>query len=136
MTLTPKQIILFDGVCNLCNSSIQYVIKHDKNDAFRFVAIQSNAGQALIHKHGIDASKTDSIILIAPNVAYYQQSDAVLKIAYQLNPFWNTFRVLEFIPVKLRNLVYNYVAKNRYKWYGKKENCMIPTPELKAKFLE
>jgi len=130
-----KKIILFDGVCNLCESSIQLVIKHDDKDVFRFVAIQSELGQEIINYLGIDTSKTDSIILYEPGVAYYLKADAALRIAKHLKGWYSLLPTFSFLSEGLKNSVYDYVAKNRYKWYGKKEACMLPTPELKAKFL-
>lgn len=130
-----KKIILFDGVCNLCNSSVQYVIEHDKRDVYRFAALQSEIGKKLVEERGIDTSQIDSIILIEPGVAYYTKSTAALKIAQSFGGVWQLTGVLEWIPEKIRNWVYDFIAKNRYKWYGKKEACMIPTTELKAKFL-
>ncbi|RAJ12464.1 thiol-disulfide oxidoreductase DCC family protein [Arenibacter echinorum] len=130
-----NKIILFDGVCNLCNSSVQYVIKRDKNNAYRFAALQSEIGKKLVEERGIDTSQIDSIILIEPGVAYYTKSTAALKIAQSFGGAWQLASVFEWIPEKLRNWVYDYIAKNRYKWYGKKDACMIPTPELKSKFL-
>lgn len=130
-----KKIILFDGVCNLCNSSVQFVIKHDKKDVFRFAALQSEIGEKILKHIAIDPKNIDSIILYEPGVAYYYKSSAAIEIAKQLGGFWNLSMVFKIIPAFLRNPVYDYVAKNRYKWYGKQESCMIPTPELKAKFL-
>jgi predicted DCC family thiol-disulfide oxidoreductase YuxK len=130
-----KKIILFDGVCNLCESSIQLVIKHDDKDIFRFVAIQSELGQEIINYLGIDTSKTDSIILYEPGVAYYLKADAALRIAKHLKGWYSLLPIFSFLSEGFKNSVYDYVAKNRYKWYGKKEACMIPTPEIKAKFL-
>ncbi|NJM80759.1 MAG: DUF393 domain-containing protein [Flavobacterium sp.] len=130
-----KKIILFDGVCNLCESSVQFIIKRDKKDIFRFVAIQSELGQKIIKHIGIDTPKTDSIILYIPRKAYYYKAEAALLIAKDLSGFYSALSYLSFIPNSIKNAVYDYIAKNRYKWYGKKEFCMIPTPELKAKFL-
>jgi len=130
-----KKIILFDGVCNLCNSSVQFVIKHDKKDIFRFAALQSEIGEKILKHIAIDPKNIDSIILYEPGVAYYYKSSAAIEIAKQLRGFWNLSTIFKIIPAFLRNPVYDYVAKNRYKWYGKQESCMIPTPELKAKFL-
>ena len=131
-----KKIILFDGVCNLCNSAVQFVIKHDKKDVFRFVALQSELGQEIITYIGIDCKKIDSIILYEPGVAYYYKSDAALQIAKKLDGLFSLGTVFIIIPTSIRNFLYDYIAKNRYEWYGKKESCMIPTPELKIKFLE
>jgi len=130
-----KKIILFDGVCNLCNSSVQFVIKRDKRDQFRFAPLQSDVGQKLVQERGIDTTMIDSIILIEPQVAYYTKSDAALKIAQQLSGAWPLMGVFLGVPSGIRNVVYDWIAKNRYRWYGKRDECMIPTPELKEKFL-
>ncbi|HIB47827.1 MAG TPA: thiol-disulfide oxidoreductase DCC family protein [Flavobacteriaceae bacterium] len=128
------KIILFDGVCNLCNSSVTFVIKRDTNDVFRFAALQEAPGQALIKKHGIDPAETDSIILVSGDKAY-TKSTAALKIARQLGGGYPLLYAFMIVPKFIRNWMYDYVAKNRYRWYGKKESCMIPTPELRSKFL-
>lgn len=130
-----KMIILFDGVCNLCNSTVQYVIKHDIKDQFRFVALQSELGQEIIKHIGMDIKNIDSIVLYQPGVAYYYKSEAALEIARNLGGFFHFGSILRIIPTGIRNQLYDYVAKNRYKWYGKKDSCLIPTPSLKAKFL-
>jgi predicted DCC family thiol-disulfide oxidoreductase YuxK len=131
-----KKIILFDGVCNLCNASVQYVIKHDKKDIFRFVALQSELGQKMVKHIGIDVTKIDSFVLYEPGIAYYLKAEAAFKIAATLNRLYPFLYIFTVFPKSLTNIVYNYIAKNRYKWYGKKDSCMIPKPELKAKFLE
>ena len=131
----PKKIILFDGVCNLCNRSIQFVIKRDKADLFRYAALQSDIGQKLLSERNIDTKTIDSIILIDPGVAYYVKSDAALQIGKHLKGYRTLSSLLNLIPSKLRNIVYDFVARNRYKWYGRKDQCMVPTPELQAKFL-
>lgn len=134
-TSPEKKIILFDGVCNLCNGAIQFIIKKDKNDIFRFVALQSELGIGICNYIGVDQNKIDSIILYNPGVAYYYKSSAVLEIAKNLNGFYSLISIFRIFPEKLRNYIYDYIAKNRYKWYGKKESCMIPTSGLKSKFL-
>lgn len=131
----PKKIVLFDGICNLCNGAIQFVIKRDKEDKFRFAALQSEIGRKLVAERGIDTSEVDSIILIDPGVAYYTKSEAALEIGTELKGYRTLSNILRLIPSSLSNIVYDFIAKNRYKWYGKKESCMIPTPELQAKFL-
>ncbi len=137
MTNLPenKKIILFDGVCNLCDSAVQYVIKHDKNDVFRFVALQSDLGKEILDHIGIDPKHIDSIVLYEPGLAYYYKSSAAIEIARNFGGIFHFGTVFKIIPGFLRDKVYDYVARNRYKWYGKKDSCMIPTPELKAKFL-
>lgn len=136
LNLPPnKKIILFDGICNLCDSAVQFVIQHDKKDVFRFVALQSELGREILKHIGINPDNMYSIILYEPGIAYYSKSSAAIQIAKHLGGFWHFGTVFKIIPNGLRNQLYDYVAKNRYKWYGKKESCMIPTPELKAKFL-
>lgn len=131
-----KKIILFDGVCNLCESSVQFVIKYDTKDQFRFVALQSDLGQKIIQHIGINTKNIDSVILYQPGVAYYYKSNAALQIARSLGGFFHLGTVFKIIPTGFRNVLYDYIAQNRYQWYGKKESCLIPTPALKAKFLE
>jgi predicted DCC family thiol-disulfide oxidoreductase YuxK len=130
-----KNIILFDGVCELCNGSVLFIIKHDKKDRFRFATLQSEMGQKLIQERHIDSTKVDSILLIEPGVAYYTKSTAALKIGQTFGGFWNLLTVLNLIPRQLRDIVYDWVARNRYAWFGKKEQCMVPTLAIRAKFL-
>ncbi|HDZ06184.1 hypothetical protein LCGC14_0291850 [marine sediment metagenome] len=132
---SDKKIILFDGVCNLCNSTVQFVIKRDVNDIFRFTPLQSDTAKKLLHERNIDIDDIDSIILIEPNVAYYTKSTAALEIGKELKGYDAVSLILQWLPESFRNIVYDYIAKNRYKWYGKKESCMIPTEELKSKFI-
>lgn len=132
---TGKKIILFDGVCNLCDSTVQFLIRHDKKDVFRFVALQSEIGQEIIKHIGVDTAKTDSIILYEPGKAYYYKAEAALNIASALGGIYGLMGIFKVLPTGFCNMIYDYVARNRYKWYGKKDACMIPTPELKAKFL-
>jgi predicted DCC family thiol-disulfide oxidoreductase YuxK len=131
-----RKLIIFDGVCNLCNTSVQYVIKHDKKNIFIFTALQSDVGQQIIKEYNIDILKTDSILLFKPENGVVSKSTAALKIAHDLGFPQNLISVFFIIPTFIRDWVYDYIAKNRYKWYGKKESCMIPTPELKSKFLD
>ena len=130
-----KKIILFDGVCNLCNNAVQFIIKNDKKDVFRFVALQSELGKEICKYIGVDQTKVDSVILYNPGVAYYYKSSAAIEISEDLGSIYSLVSIFKIFPERLRNYVYDYIAANRYKWYGKKESCMIPTPELKAKFL-
>ncbi|WP_347926171.1 DCC1-like thiol-disulfide oxidoreductase family protein [Pontimicrobium sp. SW4] len=131
-----KHIILFDGVCNLCNSSINYVIKHDKNDVFMFAPLQGEVGGLIRKQFQLDTSKTDSILLYSQEKGLKIKSTAALAVASKLGFPRNLLVVFYIIPPFIRNWVYDYIAKNRYKWYGKKDICMIPTQELKAKFLQ
>lgn len=129
-----KKIILFDGVCNYCNAKINFIIKHDNKDVFRFVALQSDKGKEIIKYLGI-SNTMDSIVLYEPGVAYYIKSQAIFSILKELNTGYQWVLLLNFIPNSIKDLVYDYIARNRYKWYGKKEACMIPTEEITNKFI-
>ena len=131
-----KKIILFDGVCNLCNSAVQYVIRHDKKDVFRFATLQGPTGLQFIHERQIDTSKIDSIILVDPGIAYYVKSSAAIKIGREFGGGYKLLAIFEWLPRGFRDWIYDLIAKRRYRWFGKKETCMIPTPELKIKFLD
>lgn len=130
-----KKVILFDGVCNLCNDSVLKVIKYDIKNQFVFTSLQSDIGKEITEYLGVDTSKIDSIILYEPSVAYYIKSTAALKIMNDFGGIWKLTQVFGILPEGLRNIVYDYIAKNRYKWFGKKEACMIPSKEIQEKFL-
>lgn len=136
MNIEGKKIILFDGVCNLCNGAVNFIIKRDKNDVFRYASLQSEVGQALAAERNVDISKLNTILLIEPKVAYYHKSTAALHIARQLSGGYPFLSVFLIIPRFLRDCVYDLISKNRYKLFGKKESCMIPTPKLKALFID
>ena len=131
-----EKIILFDGVCNLCNGAIQFIIRHDKKNIYKFAALQSDVASVLLQERGIDSLQIDSIILIDPNIAYYTKSSAALEIGKSFGGGWRLLGVFEWVPKPLRDWVYDLVAKIRYSWFGKQNQCMIPTPELQAKFLD
>ncbi len=134
MNNQPYKIILFDGVCNLCNSTVNRIIKNDKKDVFRFTALQSAVGMVMVTEHKIDTSQIDSILLIDGERSY-SRSTAALKIAKELSGAYPLLYSFIIVPACIRNWVYDFVAKNRYKWYGRRDACMVPTPELKQKFL-
>lgn len=136
MTTEEHNIILFDGVCNLCNRAVQFIIKKDKTDLYRFAALQSDVGKSLTSERNIDTQKVDSIILIEPGKAYYTKASAALRIGKKFGGLWGALAIFEWVPPVISNWVYDRVAKNRYRWFGRKDHCMIPDPELKAKFLE
>jgi len=127
-------IILFDGVCNLCNGAVNFVIKRDPGNVFKFTPLQEKQGVLLLKTHAVDTQKLDSIVLIE-NEKVYVKSSAALRIARKLSGLWPLFFVLLIIPSFIRDGVYDFIAKNRYKWFGKKEQCMIPTQGLREKFL-
>ncbi|MEQ8363731.1 MAG: thiol-disulfide oxidoreductase DCC family protein [Cyclobacteriaceae bacterium] len=128
-------VVLFDGVCNLCNGSVQFIIKRDKANKFHFAALQSKYGQAQLSLLGIPSSSLQSIVLIKGD-RFYQRSNAVLEIAKMLGGLWSLFYVFKIVPAFLRDWIYNGLANNRYKWFGRQDQCMIPTPALKARFLD
>lgn len=130
----PHKILLFDGVCNLCNNTVLFVIKRDRKKQIRFGAIQSQEGKKLLQKFGIDQQYLGSLIFIDEGKVYLKSSGA-LRLSKYLSGLWPLFYALMVIPAFIRNPIYDFVAANRYKWFGKKEVCMIPTPELKSLFL-
>ncbi len=136
MNLPNKKIILFDGVCNLCNSFIQFVIKYDKKDAFRFAALQSNIGKEIIKSIGLENQNIDSVVFYDLNENYFIKSNAALEIFKNLGGIFYFGMILKIFPRIIRDYVYDFIAKNRYKLFGRKESCMISTLELKSKFLD
>jgi predicted DCC family thiol-disulfide oxidoreductase YuxK len=133
-TIPPT--ILFDGVCNLCNSFVQFVIRHDKRGYFHFAALQSAAAATLLSQYGqpMPTPEPDSVLLVE-NGRVYMHSEAALRIAAQLGGRWRVLALVRVLPRSLRDAVYRWVARNRYRWFGRQESCMLPTPELKTRFL-
>lgn len=130
-----KKIVLFDGVCNLCDTTVNKIITADKDDLFRFVSLDSDKGKEILNYIGIDRAKIDSIILYEPGIAYYIKSKAAFQIASTLGGMYSLIGFFSFLPKGMTDPIYDYIAKNRYKWYGKKESCMIPSEDIKQKFL-
>ena len=130
---TSKPVIFFDGVCNLCNSSVQFVIKRDKQAKFRFASLQSQAGQEILQQYKLSQDDFNSFLLYE-NGKLYTRSTAALHVLSQLKG-WKWAGVLKWVPPFIRNGVYNLIARNRYRWFGKREECMLPSPELKDRFL-
>ncbi len=128
-------VILFDGVCNLCNASVQYVIKHDRKKLFRFASLQSSFGQKVLEQNNLPADLFNSFILFENNIIY-NRSTAALMVAKRLSGFMKLLYGFIIIPKFIRDAVYNFIARNRYKWFGKKEACWLPTPELKNLFID
>lgn len=128
-------IILFDGVCNLCNSSVQYVIKHDPKHIFRFASLQSSFGQKIASTHHLPLNDYNSFILFADNKVH-TRSTAALMVAKKLAGFVNLLYVFIIVPKFIRDAVYNIIAKNRYKWFGKRTECWLPAAELKGLFID
>ena len=130
-----KSIILFDGVCNLCNNSVKFIIKRDKKKRFLFTSLQSDAARDILLQFQLKNSEMDSIILIE-NGKFYQRSTAILKIIRHLPYPWKLSYGLIVIPRFIRDLMYRIIARKRYKWFGKRDTCIVPTKELKNRFLD
>ena len=127
-------VILFDGVCNLCNRSVQFFIRRDRDALFRFASLQSDFGQSFLQKHGLAREHFSSFILVEDGI-YHTKSTAVLK-ALEYLPGWSWMRVFFIVPVFLRDGLYQVIARNRYRWFGKKEHCWVPTTELASRFID
>jgi predicted DCC family thiol-disulfide oxidoreductase YuxK len=126
--------VLFDGVCNLCNGSVQFILKRDPQGLFRFASLQSEAGRSLMDQHGLDPGALSSVVVIEDG-RVWQESSAALRVARHLPGAWKLLRVFAVIPRPLRDAVYRLIARNRYRWFGKTETCWLPTPELQGRFL-
>jgi len=135
MNKDNQAIILFDGVCNLCNGSVNFIIDRDRQSYFKFASLQSDEAASLLMTHALPANKLDSIVLIEGGRPYFR-STAALRVARKLSGGWPLFYIFMVIPPFIRNAIYNLIARNRYKWFGKSDTCRIPTPELKSRFLQ
>ena len=131
---TNQKIVLFDGVCNFCNSSVNFIIDHDKNNRFKFAALQTEAGQELLKKFDLPTKNFDSFILVDGDKCY-KKSSAALRVVKEFPGLWKLLYAFIIIPPFVRNIFYNIISKNRYKWFGKRDECRMPTPELREKFL-
>ncbi len=134
-TTANYDIILFDGVCNLCNGAVDFIIKHDQKDQFKLAALQDEVGKTLLKRHFISSTYIDSIILITKKGLLYK-SDAALSIASKLGGLWQVFIIFRILPKSIRDYLYDWIAKNRYQWFGKENTCRLPTPAESAKFLK
>lgn len=128
-------IVFFDGICNLCNSWVKFIIKYDKKNKFKFASLQSEMGQNFLKERNLSSKSFDSIILYQPNSAYFLKSDAVLQIFKLLGFPFSILSIFYIFPSFIRDKLYSLIAKNRYKFFGKSESCMMPNPEWKDKFL-
>ena len=127
-------VLLFDGVCNLCNRWIQFVIERDPDARFRFAPLQSSVAQQLLAETGYEGETLDSVVLVQDG-EYYDRSDAVIRTARQLGGIYRLLGPFRFVPARLRNISYDFVATRRYRWFGKRDACMMPTPETEKRFL-
>ena len=131
----PERIVIFDGVCNLCEFSVNFIYERDRTGKFTFTPAQSPLGKKLLQQHHVNIDALDTVVLVKNNRTY-SRSSAALEIAAELDPPWHVLSLFSFIPEPVRDQIYDFVASNRYEWFGKKESCMIPTQEIKARFLE
>ena len=129
-------IILFDGVCNLCNGAVRFIIKRDRFGKFRFASLQSDAGRALLEQNGVTHRGTDSIVYIPQQGDAFSESSAVLYILKELGRGWQLLFPLIHLPGFLRDGIYRFIARNRYRWFGKKEKCMLPSDTTRSRFIE
>lgn len=127
-------IILFDGVCNFCNGAINFVLKQDKKGIFRFAPLQSESGQKLLQQYNLSKEDFDSFVLIDEGKVY-KKSSASLRVMNKLPWYWKGLQIFRIIPTFLRDAIYDFIAKRRYKWFGKKDQCMLPASEIKNRFL-
>ncbi|HOZ78345.1 MAG TPA: thiol-disulfide oxidoreductase DCC family protein [Ferruginibacter sp.] len=132
--MTTGPVILFDGICNFCNGAVNFTIKRDKRKVIKFAALQTEIGKTLLQQHGLPENYTSSFIFIE-NGKLYNRSTAALRVCRYLSGLWPLCYGLIIVPAFIRNAVYDFIAKNRYKWFGQKDACMIPTPEMRARFL-
>lgn len=134
MHQSDPPILLFDGVCNLCNGVVQFIIKRDKKRIFRFASLQSDIGGELLVQYGLPIDKVDTIVLIENNQAY-TRSTAALRVAPHLNGFWSWTKLLWLFPAFIRDWCYDFIARYRYRWFGKRERCLLPREEWRGRFL-
>lgn len=136
--MSPPQddqaIVLFDGVCNLCNGAVNFLIDRDPHGRFKFGALQSEAAAPLLERHGLRTGALDSFVLIEGSRAF-RRSEAALRIAWHLGGVWRLLYPMLLVPRPLRDAAYDWIASNRYRWFGRREVCRVPTPDLEARFL-
>ncbi|MFN4234436.1 MAG: thiol-disulfide oxidoreductase DCC family protein [Bacteroidia bacterium] len=133
--MTKNVILLFDGECNLCNGTVQFVIKRDKKAIIKFASLQSEIGKQLMQKFNIPTEYIDSIILVENNKVFYK-STAALRLSKKMDGLWPLIYVFIIIPAFIRNFVYDFIARNRIKWFGKADSCWVMTLELRERFIE
>ena len=127
------KIILFDGICNLCNASVDFIIRNDKNDVFKFASQQSEIGQKLLRKNQLEHHELGTIVLVDDDKIYLK-SEAIFRISSYLKGFPELLMIFGILPKPFTDFVYEWIAKNRYHWFGRKETCRLPPPEERAKF--
>jgi predicted DCC family thiol-disulfide oxidoreductase YuxK len=133
--MDDRPIILFDGMCNLCVGSVRFVLRHDRGGRFRFASLQSEAGRAIVEGHRVESDVPDAMGLVDGERVCWK-SDAALRIAKRLGWPWRVFAVFLIVPQFVRDGVYDFIAARRYRWFGKRETCMVATEDVRARFLE
>ena len=129
-----QSVVIFDGICNLCSRGVAFIIRRDPRNLFRFAAAQSDAGKKLMEGYGLDPGEVVSLVLVE-NGKIYMRSSALLRIVRRLTGLWPVLYGLVIIPFFLRDPVYDFVARNRYKWFGKQENCLVPPRDAAGRFI-
>lgn len=130
-----EKVIFFDGVCNLCNHSVNTIIDFDPKGKFQFASLQSEFAKKTLDVHFTNSLQPDSIVLLKKGKVY-TKSSAALQIARDMSGLWKLMFVFWLVPAPLRNAVYDFVAKYRYKWFGKQDACRVPTPEIRSRFID
>jgi len=130
-----ENIVIFDGVCNLCEFSVNFIFERDSSGQFYFTPAQSPLGASLLKRFGINTSRLDTVVLVRDGKAY-TRSAAAIEIAARLDMPWNLLTVFKAVPESLRDMLYDLIAQNRYQLFGKKEACMLPSEALRKRFLE
>lgn len=130
-----KSVIVFDGVCMLCNRWVQFIIRHDKQEQFLFASMQSAQGQQLLEQYGLNPLDPFSFLLV-DHERGYMNTDAIIRVLTRLSSVWTLIGVLRIIPAVIRDWVYRVVARNRYRWFGKRDSCMVPSDEIASRFIQ
>lgn len=133
--MDARHIVVFDGVCNLCAESVAFILAHERDDSIRFTTAQSETGRALLSEFGLDPENLSTFVFIEGGTAHVR-SDAALEVAQHLRLPWRMLRVFRIVPRRLRDSIYRLIARNRYRWFGKRESCVAPTPELRSRFFD
>lgn len=128
-------VLIFDGVCNLCARSVRFILDHEADQTLRFMPLQSPAGTRLIRELGLDPNDAKTFVLIADGKAYVK-SDAAIRLSRYLRGPWKLLRMIKIIPRRIRDSVYDVVAPRRYRWFGRRDSCMVPTLQFRARFIE
>jgi predicted DCC family thiol-disulfide oxidoreductase YuxK len=136
--VSVETVVLFDGVCNLCSASVRFIVEHDREAYFKFASLQSDVGARLLAEHGLpppEAGRDPTSVVLLENGRAYERSTAALRIARHLRGVWKLAWGFIVVPRFVRDAAYDFIAKHRYRWFGKQDTCMVPTPELRARFL-